>query len=236
MFFAKFPVFLARIGNETQTIEDFFVRIAPNVQYTTLANMLTPYFISDGQKIEDVAFDVYGDPSLHWVVLLCNNITNPYEDWPLEDAVLYRHVFDWYNFSVRVPAGHGLVKGDVVGSTNGYRFTVEVSSTESVVLKSKSGVAYLTVEDFLYEEGRDPSVAIPIQGVEDPMDTIHHYENVQTGFWVDFDADLFGQGIIKAVSNLEYEQDRNEKKRTIRILDKKYLSDFIQVFERELRT
>lgn len=180
-------------------------------------------------------FVVYGDPTLHWVVLLCNNIVNPYEEWPLEDDVLYKRIFEWYHFKVGVSAGHGLVTGDRVGSTNGYKFVVISSSTESVVLKSLSGVAYLSRQDFLYEETRSPRVAIAITSVDDPMNTIHHYEDTQTGYWVDFDQNLFGQGRIIAVSNLMYEERRNEEKRNIRILDKQYLSDFIQTFERELQ-
>lgn len=96
-------------------------------------------------------------------------------------------------------------------------------------------MGYLTIEDILYGEGRSPRVAIPILSVEDPLNTIHHYEDVETGYWVDFDVNLLGQGLIRAVSNVDYEYQQNEKKRTIRILDKRYLGDFIQNFERELQ-
>jgi hypothetical protein len=235
MFFSKFPLFLARIGTDNQTIEDFFLRVAPSAQYNKLATLLSPYFVTGEQRIEDVAFDLYGDQTLHWVIMLCNNITNPFTDWPINQDVLYRQVFDWYAFTISVTAGHGLSVGDAVGSTNGYHFTVLQSNPESVVLRSVDGVAYLSVEDFLYDEGRTPRVAVPIRSVDDPMNTIHHYEDVVTGYWVDFDIHLFGQGIIRAVSNLDYEQDRNEKKRAIRVLDKRYLGDFIQVFDRELQ-
>lgn len=236
MFFQKFPLSLVRIGSELKTIEDFFLRVAPSIQYNQLANMLTPYFVSGDQRIEDVAFDVYGDPQLHWVILLCNNIVNPYEEWPLSEDVLLKRVFEWYYFTVGVEAGHGLVAGDIVQSTNGYKFSVVSSATESVVLQSLNGVAYLSRDDVLSEEGRNPRLPIRITSVDDPMNTVHHFEDVQTGYWVDFDQNLFGQGLITPVTNLEYEQNRNESKRMIRILDKRYLSDFIQTFDRELQT
>lgn len=235
MFFEKFPVILARVGNEFKNIEDFFLRVAPSEKYNKLANLLTPYFVAGGQRIEDVAFDVYGDQTLHWVILLCNNIVNPYEEWPLDDDVLYKRMFAWYNFTVGVPASHGLVAGDVVSSNNGYTFSVEAVSSERVILKSQVGIAYLSREDFLYLENRGTKTPISIRSVEDPLTTTHHYEEVQSGYWVDFDADLFGQRLIRSVSNLEYEESLNEKKRTIRVLDKRYLSDFIQTFEREIQ-
>ena len=235
MFFSRFPLFLAKIGSDLQSIEDFFIRIAPIQQYKDLANILSPYFVSDGQRIEDVAFDVYGDQNLHWVILLCNGITNPYKDWPVDMNVLYKQIYQNYNFILGVPAGHGLVVGDVVGSSNGYTFSVELTNTESLVLKSLEGVAYLSKEDFIYNEKASPRIPISITSVEDPMNTIHHYEDIETGYWVDFDANKLGLGEIRAISNLQYEESVNEKKRAIRILDKKYLSDFVQNFERELQ-
>jgi hypothetical protein len=39
--------------------------------------------VPSGENPEDTAFKHFGDPELHWVILLTNNITDRYYDWPL---------------------------------------------------------------------------------------------------------------------------------------------------------
>ena len=40
------------------------------------------YFITDGDKPETLAHMIYGDSTLHWVIMYANYMTNPYYDWP----------------------------------------------------------------------------------------------------------------------------------------------------------
>lgn len=40
------------------------------------------YTIEDGDTPDTIAYDYYGDATLHWVLLLSNNITNYYTQWP----------------------------------------------------------------------------------------------------------------------------------------------------------
>lgn len=234
MFFGKFPIFSARLGRDDVNIEDFFIRIAAVTDYTKLVTAMTPYMVKDGERIEDVAFRMYGDPMMHWVILLVNNITNIYEEWPLAQDVLYKRMFENYVFTLRVPVGHQLVAGMTVQSSEGDFFSVVTSSAESVVLRSMVGVAYLTRENVLYSTARQPRVPVRILSVDDPLESIHHYEGVASGYWVDFNQNDLGQGLIRAVSNLEYEQELNDSKRNIRVLDKRYLNEFVKLFDREL--
>lgn len=41
------------------------------------------YQIQDGDTPEMIADKYYGDPTYHWVVLLMNDIVDPFYDWPL---------------------------------------------------------------------------------------------------------------------------------------------------------
>lgn len=234
MFFGKFPLFAARIGKDDINIEDFFIRIAAVTDYTQLVSAMTPYMVKDGERIEDVAFRMYGDPMLHWTILLVNNITNIYEEWPLAQDVLYKRMFDNYVFTVTVPVGHQLAAGMTVQSSAGNSFTVVSARPETVVLRSLDGIAYLTRENVLYNTTRQPRVPIRILSVQDPLETTHHYVDIASGYWVDFNQNDLGQGIIRPVSNLEYEQELNDSKRNIRVLDKRYLNEFVKMFDREL--
>ena len=44
------------------------------------------YTITGNDRPDNVAFEVYGDPTLDWVVLLSNNIINVYEEMALRST------------------------------------------------------------------------------------------------------------------------------------------------------
>ena len=41
------------------------------------------YTIKEGETPESIAFDMYGDATYHWVILLTNNILDRFHDWPM---------------------------------------------------------------------------------------------------------------------------------------------------------
>lgn len=41
------------------------------------------YYVQDGERPDTVAYDYYDDASLDWLVLLANEIHDPYYEWPL---------------------------------------------------------------------------------------------------------------------------------------------------------
>ena len=43
----------------------------------------TKYKIIGDERPDNVAYKIYGDESLDWVILLSNNITNVQTEWPL---------------------------------------------------------------------------------------------------------------------------------------------------------
>ena len=54
------------------------------------------YDVVDGERPEDVAFKYYGDPELHWVILMTNNVTDRYYQWPLTQPQFQEHLTDKY--------------------------------------------------------------------------------------------------------------------------------------------
>lgn len=56
-----------------------------------------PYTIADGEKPETVAQLYYGSVDDTWLVLLANNITDPYYDWPLSDEEFDQYFIDKYS-------------------------------------------------------------------------------------------------------------------------------------------
>tara|TARA_A100001201_G_scaffold121230_1_gene104878 strand:- start:2299 stop:2877 length:579 start_codon:yes stop_codon:yes gene_type:complete len=42
------------------------------------------YTVRDGDRPDLIAFKYYGDETLDWLIFLCNNMIDPYYDWPLD--------------------------------------------------------------------------------------------------------------------------------------------------------
>ena len=61
---------------------------------------------------------------------------------------------------------------------------------------------------------------------------VHHYVIKDTETIVDWDAAKVASGDYQAVTNLQYEEDINDKKRQIFLLDKRYLKDIIQQYKK----
>jgi hypothetical protein len=72
----------------------FAIRILE--KYATDARYYYTQVIKDGLRPEDVAYLVYGDAELHWVVLHFNKIVNPLFDWPLSSLNFDRVMADRY--------------------------------------------------------------------------------------------------------------------------------------------
>jgi len=57
------------------------------------------YDVQDGERPEDIAFKWFDDPQLHWVILMTNNITDRYYQWPLSQPQFQEHLEDKYGLA-----------------------------------------------------------------------------------------------------------------------------------------
>ena len=130
------------------------------------------YDVKDGENPEDIAFKWFGDAQLHWVILMTNNITDRYYQWPLTQPQFQEHLEDKY------------------GSGN---------------------------EDAVHHY-EIPQSSGPTSG-SGPSDYSH---------MVECNSDEDNPSII---TNRQYEQRLQDKYRSIRLLDTKYLSTFVEEFE-----
>ena len=55
------------------------------------------YDVQDGEKPEDVAFKWFGDAGLHWVILMTNNVTDRYYEWPMTQPQFQEFLEDKYD-------------------------------------------------------------------------------------------------------------------------------------------
>ena len=87
--------------------------------YKQYATNFYPYTIGDGETAEQIAQDYYGDASYDWIVYFCNNIIDPYHDWPKSYVDFQNYISKKYESSPGL--GDGLI---VAQSTFIYNQTV----------------------------------------------------------------------------------------------------------------
>ncbi len=72
-------------------------------------------------------------------------------------------------------------------------------------------------------------------GAGNATSTHHYVDSVKTELIVDWDAGKLEGGSIKEVTNFDYENDINDKKKQITLLDKKYLKDIVTQYKKLVR-
>lgn len=146
----------------------------PNVQYNqyTMKNLLAkistvkenydkfaiyyPYSIKDGERPDTIAFDYYGSSTYAWLVMLANNITDYYSEWPLDYRDFYEYLKDKYGYVHElkndvdhyVYVGIGGQSSEEIAEKN-YKMTPTTYSFLTNI--EKSGWAAVYVYDYEYQ-------------------------------------------------------------------------------------
>jgi hypothetical protein len=95
------------------------------------AFLFDKYDVRDGERPEDIAFKLYGDPELHWVVLMTNNITDRYYQWPLSQPQFQEHLKDKYGAGNEDAVHHyEITQTSGPTSSSDYSHMVECNSDE----------------------------------------------------------------------------------------------------------
>ena len=55
------------------------------------------YDVQDGETPEIIAHKYYDDPELHWTIMIANNITDYYSEWPMSVQRFEEYVNDKYD-------------------------------------------------------------------------------------------------------------------------------------------
>lgn len=84
-YFTKFPLvnYPLGVGSDLKFVyvRNLLRRIGLSSDLKSSAGAFLEYDIKDGEKPEQIADRVYGDSSYAWVILLTNDIIDPYYDW-----------------------------------------------------------------------------------------------------------------------------------------------------------
>ena len=77
-------------------VKNLFKRTKISEQIFNDLTFFTKYQIITDERPDNVAFKVYGDSNLDWMVLLSNNIINVQQEWPLEHQSYYSYLINKY--------------------------------------------------------------------------------------------------------------------------------------------
>lgn len=82
-------------SRSVQLVTDILKRVRKRLDIVNRA-YFEQYFVKDGDTPESLSHQVYGDSTLHWIILYGNYMTNPYYDWPLTYIDLKKFVIKKY--------------------------------------------------------------------------------------------------------------------------------------------
>ena len=77
-------------------VKNLFKRTKISEQIFNDLTFFTQYQIITDERPDNVAFKVYGDSNLDWMILLANNIINVQQEWPLEHQSYYSYLINKY--------------------------------------------------------------------------------------------------------------------------------------------
>ena len=171
MYFKQFPTipYDSEGNGKFKNVKNLLRRVGVRAKIKTNTSLYDTYDVKNGETPESIAHKLYDDSELHWVILLLNDITDRYHDWPMSEAQFLQFVNDKYN----------------------------------------------------------------------NVDAIHHYEISQssgdTSKKINIGISNSDYPTATMITNFEHEQEQQDIKRKIRLLDPSYLDDFVEEFKLLIR-
>tara|TARA_Y100001963_G_scaffold27418_1_gene37341 strand:- start:1 stop:669 length:669 start_codon:yes stop_codon:yes gene_type:complete len=115
--------------------------------------LFTKYQIIGDERPDNVAFKVYGDSTLDWLVLLSNNIMNIQTEWPLDHQSFHNFLLNKYGSEEQILAVHHYETTEVK-NTNQVTIVpegIEVPQNYSVEFYDARLESYTTVSNITTE-------------------------------------------------------------------------------------
>ena len=174
MYFKQFPTipYDSTGTGQTKDVKNLLRRVAIRQKVKSNTLFYDTYDVKDGDSPESIADKLYDNPELHWVVLLVNDITDVYHQWPLRYSQFLQFVKDKY------PNPNGVHHYEIPQSSGDTTKTIEVYANAA----------------------------------------IH-----------DNDVSYYPNATI--ITNIQYEENRQDELRKIRLLDPRFITQFVEEFE-----
>ena len=111
-------------------VTDLMTRVKVREKVIDEASLYDKYDVPSGERPEDTAFKHFGSSQYHWVILMTNNITDAYYEWPMSEQTFETFLIDKYaepgaihHYEVSQSSGRTSAQGP-----DDYSYLVEVNS------------------------------------------------------------------------------------------------------------
>ena len=172
MYFDSFPIIQYGSSDGTvKNVTNLLKRIAVRSKLKTNVSFFDTYDVKNGETPEIIADKLYDDPKLHWEVMLFNDVTDRYHDWPMSEQQFNTYVNEKYS--------------------------------------NPDGIHHYEIS----QESGDTTQKIEVYDPE----------------LISSDTDAYTSAT--PITNREYEESEQDKKRKIRLLDPVFIDQFVDEFK-----
>lgn len=123
--------------SNSKTVTNILKRAAIREVIKDNLAIYTKYIIKSGETPESIAFNVYGDAELHWVILLTNDIYDRYHQWPMNVNQFLSYVNEKYtnpnathHYEISQSSGDTSVKIDIGSDNTDYPSATAITNFE----------------------------------------------------------------------------------------------------------
>jgi hypothetical protein len=223
MYFRNFPKTLYSFdlsGSSATSVTNIFSRFSFNNSVLNNALAYYKYQIVDGDTPETVAYKQYGDPLMHWVICMTNNLSDPIFELPLSQDALERKIIKQYSYSSIANAYSEI-----------HHYELEVKKVLSEVdgpTTVTTNTSIVTLEQYNYTSNTIQTKPTGTSNSETKTVTFYANNSNANSAIV---ATLTMTSTYKPVYVYDYENELNESKREIKILKQQYIGPLILELE-----
>lgn len=246
MYFSEFPkIYYDFPTPDGSTVLQVLTDITTNVRVRKKAleniTLYDEYDILDGETPEIIAEKIYGNPELHWVIMLINQRYDYLKDFPMSNLELELNSIEYYG-------------ADNLNNVHHYEKDGIITEAKAIMKFPSSVLPFLKVNDYV--------VNIPVANCRiDSIDVVNKTANVlvdygkftagefvslrgirtdeETGivtystvinFTIPTDGFIVN-GNYETITNAMYESRLNESKRRIKLISKRLVDQFVNEFK-----
>jgi len=228
MYFQKFPKTFYSLDDiaTVQVITNILQRVVLAQELQNNFGVYDEYDIRDTDTPENLAFQLYGDSELHWVILHFNNVLDPRFEWPLSTSNLAK-VTEGKYYSINgihhyEDSNGNEINGNVILNASTF---AGINVAAPIVNLTQNGTGYIT--------SKPSSTSIVVTTTKGGFQT---GDQIALGTNNQITANVTSTTTISgtAVTNLIYEDRLNETRRRIKVLKPQFIERIMREFESKM--
>ena len=167
LFFKPYPTIPYRIPNTTRNIlaTDLTKRFGITNFLNNAKALYDEYYVQDGERPDVIAYQYYGDQTLDWLVLLVNEIHDPYFEWVLSYEQFHQYIRQKYgtveyalsnvhHYEKILQQGRTIIENGVQRIVPEKTVTVDLTTYTSLIASERRQVSIFDFESEKNENNR----------------------------------------------------------------------------------